>query len=216
MLYSRMNVLFTLRTLLNAIVCCLQLNTGRGTDVNRKVDYLGIDACWIAVYVLCRNAQMNLIVDTTAHTCMLYAPINCQLPSCNLITQHVSYLLWRDTTSELWTPVHSFTSEIQSTAIIVLYCFMQTNIIFHTIRLTLCFQQAGEIDNLTVKLGQSNLIVLCRFHVGTGIPGVAPHYTPSPTPSKQPRFPTGSINLGFILRENLLLHSSYLPLGVPN
>jgi len=93
---------------------------------------------------------------------------------------------------------------------------MQTNIIFHTIRLTLCFQQAGEIDNLTVKLGQSNLIVLCRFHVGTGIPGVAPHYTPSPTPSKQPRFPTGSINLGFILRENLLLHSSYLPLGVPN
>ena len=64
MLYSRMNVLFTLRTLLNAIVCCLQLNTGRGTDVNRKVDYLGIDACWIAVYVLCRNAQMNLIVDT--------------------------------------------------------------------------------------------------------------------------------------------------------
>jgi len=74
---------------------------------------------------------------------------------------------------------------------------MQTNIIFDSIRLTLCFQQAGEIDNLTVKLGQSNLIVLCRFHVGTGIPGVAPHYTPSPTPSKQPRFPTGSIKPWF-------------------
>jgi hypothetical protein len=29
-------------------------------------------------------------------------------------------------------------------------------------------------------------------------------------------FPTGSINLGFILREDLLLCSSYLPLGVPN
>jgi hypothetical protein len=28
--------------------------------------------------------------------------------------------------------------------------------------------------------------------------------------------PTGSINLGFILREYLLLCSSYLPLGVPN
>jgi hypothetical protein len=25
-----------------------------------------------------------------------------------------------------------------------------------------------------------------------------------------------SINLGFLLRENLLLYSSYLPLGVPN
>ena len=91
----------------------------------------------------------------------------CQLPSCNLFTQHVSYLLWRDTTSELWTPVHSFTSEIQSTAIIVLYCFMQTNIIFHSIRLTLCFQQAGEIDNLTVSLGQSSLIVLCADSTST-------------------------------------------------
>jgi hypothetical protein len=29
-------------------------------------------------------------------------------------------------------------------------------------------------------------------------------------------FSTGSINLGFLLRENLLLCSSYLPLGVPN
>jgi hypothetical protein len=28
--------------------------------------------------------------------------------------------------------------------------------------------------------------------------------------------PTSSINLGFILREDLLLFSSYLPLGVPN
>jgi hypothetical protein len=28
--------------------------------------------------------------------------------------------------------------------------------------------------------------------------------------------PTGSINLGFILREDLLLFSSYLPLGVSN
>jgi hypothetical protein len=28
--------------------------------------------------------------------------------------------------------------------------------------------------------------------------------------------PTGSINLGFILREDMLLCSTYLPLGVPN
>ena len=44
MLCLRMNVLFTLCTILNAIICCLQLNTGRGADANRKVDYLGIDA----------------------------------------------------------------------------------------------------------------------------------------------------------------------------
>ncbi|KAK1679570.1 hypothetical protein QYE76_040418 [Lolium multiflorum] len=51
--------------------------------------------------------------------------------------------------------------------------------------------QAGEIDNLTVKLGQSILIVLCRFHVDVGIPGVAPHYTPSPTTFTWPSSPTG-------------------------
>ena len=56
MLCLRIFVLITLRTILNAIVCCLQLNTGRGADANLKVDFLGIDACWIAVYVLCRNA----------------------------------------------------------------------------------------------------------------------------------------------------------------
>ena len=63
MLCLRMNVLFTLCTILNAIICCLQLNTGRGADANRKVDYLGTDACWIAVCVPCRNAQLNTTVN---------------------------------------------------------------------------------------------------------------------------------------------------------
>ena len=93
---------------------------------------------------------------------MLFRSISiCQFPSCNLFTHHVSYLLWRDTTSELWTPVHSFTLIIQPTANTIPLHSPQTNIIFHTIRLILCFQQAGEIDNLTVKLGQSILVVLC-------------------------------------------------------
>ena len=52
-------MLITLRTILNAIICYLQLNTGGGADANPKVDYLGIDACWIAVYVLCRNALIK-------------------------------------------------------------------------------------------------------------------------------------------------------------
>ncbi|KAK1610801.1 hypothetical protein QYE76_034474 [Lolium multiflorum] len=42
-------------------------------------------------------------------------------------------------------------------------------------------QQAGEIDNLTVSLGQSTLVVLCGFHVGAGITGVAPHYISPPS-----------------------------------
>ena len=39
MFYLRIILLFTLHALLNAIICCSQLNTGRGADANRKVDY---------------------------------------------------------------------------------------------------------------------------------------------------------------------------------
>ncbi|KAK1697294.1 hypothetical protein QYE76_013991 [Lolium multiflorum] len=67
-------------------------------------------------------------------------------------------------------------------------------------------EQAGEIDNLTVSLGQSTLVVLCRFHIGARIPGVAPHYIPPPT--------TFNVLLGsswfdkpwFLSEENLLLN----------
>ena len=128
--------------------------SGRWTNSHR--------CCWITVYVSCCNAQLNLIVDTMTCTCIIILLSTCQLPSCNLFTQHVSYLSWRDTTSELWTPVHSFTSEYKSTAIIYFLHFLQVIIIFHTIWLILYFQQAGEIDNLTVTLGQSFLVVLCR------------------------------------------------------
>ena len=116
MLCLRIFVLFTLRTVLNAIVCCLQLNTGRGADANPKVDFLGIDACWMAVYVFCRNALSKTHSSHHDMYVHCYAFSICQLPSCNLFTQHVIYLLWRDTSSELWTPVHSFTLIIQSTA----------------------------------------------------------------------------------------------------
>ena len=124
-----------------------------------------------------------------------------QLPSCNLFTQHFSYLLWRDTTSELWTPVHSFTLIIQPTANIVPFHSLQFTTVFHTIRLILCFQQAGEIDNLTVSLGQSTLIVLCAG---------------STLVIMLRRAATNNLlksccsywfdNLGFFLRENLLLN----------
>ena len=138
----------------------------------------------------------------------------CQLPNCNLFTQHLlSY--GRDTASDLWTPVLFFTSEIH-TAAIVLYCSSQTTIIIHTIHLILCLQQASEIDNLVITLGQSSVIVLCRFHVGAGIPGVAPHYTPPPSTFNVLIGSSWFDKLGFFLRENLLLYTSHLPLGVPN
>src|SRR5215203_520382 len=67
---------------------------------------------------------------------------------------------------------------IQSTAI-VFYCFLCKHLPLDTFNPLL--QQAGEIDNLTVSLGQSTLVVLCRFHVGAGSPGVAPHHISRPS-----------------------------------
>ena len=139
---------------------------------------------------------MNIIVIIMSYICIVMRSIFCQLPNCNLFTQHVSYLLWRDTTSELWTPVHSFTLIIQPTANIVSFHSLQFTTVFHTIRLILCFQQAGEIDNLTVSLGQSSLIVLCADSTS------ARHWQPSEVIS----YSYWIDNLGILLREKLLLH----------
>jgi hypothetical protein len=56
----------------------------------------------MAVYVFCRNAQSECHSDPH-DICTL--SLFYQLPNCNLFTQHVLFILWRDTTSKLWTPV---------------------------------------------------------------------------------------------------------------
>jgi hypothetical protein len=68
---------------------------------------------------------------------------------------------------------------------------------------------------------------MCRFHVAAGAklcPRRGTIYKLSGVVTKLASInlwklvisPTSSLNLGFILREDLLLWSSYLPLGVPN
>ena len=107
---------------------------------------------WMTVYVLCCNAQNKS--HSNHLTCI--SALFCQLPICNLFTQHVIYLLWRDTSSELWTPVLSFTliNQPQSSSVYFLQFYFTANISFHTIQLILCFQQTGEIDNLTESWGK--------------------------------------------------------------
>ena len=78
---------------------------------------------WITVYVSCCNAQMNLIVDTMTCTCIVMHLSICQLHSCNLFTQHVSYLFWRDTTSERGPQSILLQLITQSTTNTVLYIF---------------------------------------------------------------------------------------------
>ena len=152
----------------------------------------------------------------------MYKSLFCQLPICNLFTQHVIYLLWRDTSSELWTPVLSFiliNHPLQLcliSAITVLFTLLQTNISFHTIHLILCFQQNRWDWQPHCKLGQSILVVLCAGSTLLLTPVVRPANSQPATPSEATLFSYWSINLGFLLRENLLLCSSHLSLGVPN
>ena len=84
----------------------------------------------------------------------------CQLPRCNLFTQHVIYLR-RATSSELWIPVLSL--YIQSTTV---YCFLFTSANFYFFPFDtfnpLFSAKHGEIDNLIASWGQSSVVVLCR------------------------------------------------------
>jgi hypothetical protein len=106
--------------------------------------------------------------------------------------------------------------------LLALFTFLQ-----HSICLILCLQQTGEIENLTVSWDKVLGCVVCRFHVAASAklrPRRGAIYILSGAVAKLESInlqklvlsPTGSINLGFRLREDLLLRSSYLPLGVPN
>jgi hypothetical protein len=57
---------------------------------------------WITVYVFCCNAQSESHSDPHAYVCYLYS-INCLAVLC--LPSMLLFILWRDTTSELWTPV---------------------------------------------------------------------------------------------------------------
>ena len=122
--------------------------------------------CWITVYVIFRNAQLNIIVVILSYMHCHALSIH-QLPSCNLFTQHVSYLYGETPLVNCgpWSILLHLI--IQPTAIIFLFHSLQLNIIFSTTLLILCFQQAGEIDTLTVTLGQTFLVVLCAGAVSS-------------------------------------------------
>jgi hypothetical protein len=78
------------------------------------------------------------------------------------------FILWRDTTSELWTLVQFLYIAITVLLLLALFTFLQTIIFYHSIRLILCSQQTGEIDDLTVSWDKVLGCVVCRFHVAAG------------------------------------------------
>jgi hypothetical protein len=114
---------------------------------------------WITVYVLCCNAQVNLIVIFMKCICIVMHSLFCQLPKYNLFTQHVIYLYGETplVNYERWSILLHILSSTASTIYFpqVLFIYLlQTNIFFHMIRLILCFQQTSKIDNLTASWGK--------------------------------------------------------------
>jgi hypothetical protein len=126
---------------------------------------LVIDAVgWQSIYFVVMP-RVNLIVILSTYAHYLYS-IN--FPTVICLPSMCYFILWRDTTSELWTPV-----------LFPLYCyhmftFSHTTIAFHSIRSFLCLQQTGEIDNLIVSGSKVFGCVVCRFHVAAG---KAKHWT---------------------------------------
>jgi hypothetical protein len=115
----------------------------------------------ITVYVLCCNAQVNLVVIFMACTCIVIHSLFCQLPNCNLFTHHVIYL-YGETPLVNCGP-WSILLYLYYDLLQALFTLLQTNIYFHTIRLILCLQQTGEIDNLTISWGK--VVWLCCVQV---------------------------------------------------
>jgi hypothetical protein len=107
-------------------------------------------------------SRVNLIVILMTYVCYLYS-INCPIVIC--LPSMLLFILWRDTTSELWTPVYSFYIAIIVLLLLALFTFLHTITFYHSIRSILCLQQTGEIDNLIVSWGKGFGCVVCRFHV---------------------------------------------------
>jgi hypothetical protein len=121
---------------------------------------LVIDAVgWWSMYFVVMP-RVNLIVIPVTYARYLYS-INC--PTIICLPKMLLFILWRDTTSELWTsvqfPLHCYTILL----LLALFTFSHTTIAFHSIRSYLCLQQNGEIDNLIVSWEQS--IWLCCVQV---------------------------------------------------
>jgi hypothetical protein len=93
---------YRLRTLLKVIICCPQLNTQCLLGRHSEGGLLVIDAVGLRSMNFVVMPRVNLIVILMTYVRYLYS-INCPTVIC--LPNMLLFILWRDTTSELWTPV---------------------------------------------------------------------------------------------------------------
>jgi hypothetical protein len=114
---------------------------------------LVIDAVgWRSMYLVVMT-RVNLIVILLTYAHYLYS-INCPTVIC--VPSMSLFILWRDTTSELWTPVQFPLHCYHMFTLLALFTFSHTTIAFHSIRSFLCLQQTSEIENLIISWEQSS------------------------------------------------------------
>ena len=108
---------------------------------------------------------MNLILDImTLVYASLCSSLFCQLPSCNLFTRMYAIIIYGETPLVNCGPRSFFLKLIKQPTAILLLSFSANKHHFPHIRLILCYSKPV---NLTVKLGQSILIVLCAGSTST-------------------------------------------------
>jgi hypothetical protein len=145
--------LFTLRTLLNAIICCLQLNTqgvlGRfpvsGFSV---IDAVGL---WSMYFVIMPRVNLIVILMTyVRHLCSINCPTVICLPS-------MCYLSYVETPLVNCGPRSNFLY-IVIPFYFYSHCLLSCRLLsyYHLIRSILYLQQTGEIDNLIVSWEKSS------------------------------------------------------------
>jgi hypothetical protein len=125
------------------------------------------------LYVLCCNAQVNLIVIFMTCTCIAMHSLFCQLPNCNLFIQHVIYLYGE-------TPLVN--CRPRSILLNIYYHLLSTSIIYFLANKHLLppdmfnpLFTANQWDwQPHCKLGQSTLVVLCAGSTLLLMPVVRP------------------------------------------
>jgi hypothetical protein len=149
--------LFTLRTLLNAVICRSQLNTQRVLGRHLESGLLVIDAVGLRFMYFVVMPRVNLIMILMTYVRYLYS-INCPTVIC--LPSMLLFILWRDTTSELWTTVHSFTLLLLFT-IYSLYLH-SCNLLPFTTRYAQSFVYSKPVRLTTsLRVGTKYLVVLC-------------------------------------------------------
>jgi hypothetical protein len=106
--------------------------------------------------------RVNLILILMTYVRYLYS-INCPTVICL-----PSYLSYGETPLVNYGPRSILLHRYYRFTFLALFTFLQTITFYHSIRLILCLQQIGEIDNLIVSWGKVLGCVACRFYIAAG------------------------------------------------